>query len=108
MPEWGSNILAQFGPFRAIGSGFGPYPGRRCALPWATLFKPVGLESGDEEVCSVWLVFLRPHRLQTGPAAVVLDFGTDERERCGIASRHSRCSLHKIPILLAGFDAEDA
>ena len=67
-PEWGSNILALgttkrlnvalkepnkvvasprarlFGPFRAMGARFGLYPERRCALPWAKMFKPVGLK----------------------------------------------------------------
>ena len=32
-----------FGPFRAAGVFACSYPGRRCALPWARLFKPVGL-----------------------------------------------------------------
>ena len=32
-----------FGPFRANAMSGIQYPGRRCALPWAKMFKPVGL-----------------------------------------------------------------
>ena len=54
-PEWGSNIIARgrayrictknrwFGPFRATGVFVCAFPGRRCALPWAKMFKPIGL-----------------------------------------------------------------
>ena len=32
-----------FGPFRATGVFVCAFPGRRCSLPWAKMFKPVGL-----------------------------------------------------------------
>ena len=32
-----------FGPFRATAVFVCAFPGRRCALPWAKMFKPVGL-----------------------------------------------------------------
>ena len=35
--------VGSFRPFRAFGVVFVSYPGRRCALPWAMLLKPVGL-----------------------------------------------------------------
>jgi hypothetical protein len=39
-----------FGPFRAIRIVLGVNPGRRCALPWAMLCKPVGLPEHSPEV----------------------------------------------------------
>jgi hypothetical protein len=36
-------MTGPFGPFRAIRIVLGGYPGRRFALPWARLCKPVGL-----------------------------------------------------------------
>ena len=37
--------IGPFGPFRAIRTFFHDDPGRRCALPWARLCKPVGLSN---------------------------------------------------------------
>ena len=43
------SIACSFGPFRAIYGVLVAYPGRRCALPWAKLFKPVGLNSKETQ-----------------------------------------------------------
>ena len=46
----GAIIACSFGPFRAIYGVFVAYPGRRCALPWAKLLKPVGLNSKETQL----------------------------------------------------------
>jgi hypothetical protein len=38
-------MTGPFGPFRATDVAVMAYPGRRCALPWAKLYKPVGLSN---------------------------------------------------------------
>ena len=54
-----SPMARLFGPFRAIGARFGLFPGRRCALPWAEMFKPVGLKK-IEMTSAVGLCFFEP------------------------------------------------
>ena len=50
-------IACSFGPFRATYGVFVAYPGRRCALPWAMMSYPVGLDSKEAQLTDDLLSF---------------------------------------------------